>query len=112
MPSKSKIKGSYHERVIMNWLNESGIETKKQPLSGALGGEYSGDLVIQSPRLVVEVKYRDGNSFPSPFTVLKNRDLAIYKRREGDPKMIVVMTTETFLKLMESHNGKSEQSNP
>ena len=110
MASKSKNKGSYHERSVLDWLTKSGIKAKKQPLSGSLGGEYSGDLKLEHHNLIAEVKYRAGTSFPSPFTVLHNRDLAFYKRKSGDPKMIVVMTIETFLKLMESNNGITERS--
>jgi len=112
MPNKNRTKGLYHEKKIVDWLNGIGIASKKQPLSGALGGEYSGDIVIKHKehRLIAEVKYRDGSGFPSPFTVLSNRDLAIYKRRKGDPQMVVILTIDTFLKLMEIEHGDSEPS--
>jgi hypothetical protein len=114
MPNKNRTKGLYHEKKIVDWLNGIGITAKKQPLSGALGGEYSGDIVInhKDHRLIAEVKYRDASNFPSPFSVLSNRDLAIYKRRKGDPQMIVILTIETFLKLMENSNGVAEPSDP
>ena len=46
MVSKSKAKGSYHERWFLKLFNSLGIRTKKQPLSGSLGGEYRGDLTV------------------------------------------------------------------
>ena len=77
MASKSRIKGNY----------------------GSLGGEYSGDIVweFRGLRLVVEIKYRDKSSFPSPFKVLENRDIAMYKRRTGGkPQTIVIIDGDVF----------------
>ena len=69
MVSKSKAKGSYHERWFLKLWNSLGIKTKKQPLSGSLGGEYKGDLTIEIDGQVVfvEVKYRDKSYFPNVF---------------------------------------------
>lgn len=112
MANKNKQKGYYHERKILDWLIKIGIKAKRQPLSGALGGEYSGDikLEISGHELVAEVKYRDTSGFPSPFSVLDQRDMAIYKRRRGTPQTIVIMTDDVFKKLMENQNGNSESS--
>lgn len=106
MANKNKQKGYYHERKIVEWLKKIGIKAKKQPLSGALGGEYSGDIKIElmGHELVVEVKYRDTSGFPSPFSVLDGRDLAIYKRRRGTPQTIIIMTDEVFQKITENHD--------
>lgn len=113
MANKNKQKGSYHERRIVEWLQKIGIKAKRQPLSGSLGGEYSGDIKLQLGRheLVAEVKYRDTSGFPSPFTVLEGRDLAIYKRRRGTPQTIVILPGDVFEKLMEKIND-SEPSDP
>lgn len=106
MANKNKQKGSYHERRIVEWLQKIGIKAKRQPLSGSLGGEYSGDIKLQlrGHELVAEVKYRDTSGFPSPFTVLEGRDLAIYKRRKGIPQTIVILPGDLFEKLMEKIN--------
>ncbi len=111
MPNRNKAKGTYHENWVVDWLKKIGLPAKRQPLSGALGGEYSGDIIteIMGHRLVTEVKYRDASSFPSPFTVLTNRDLAIYKRRRGEPQVVVIMSGETFHKLMENSNDRSAE---
>jgi Holliday junction resolvase len=106
MPNKNKIKGTRHEKWMVDWLRAQGIEAKRQPLSGSLGGEYSGDIILNlmGHRLVGEVKYRDLSGFPSPFTVLTERDIAFYKRRRGTPQLVVVMSGETFQRLMEKNN--------
>jgi len=99
MASKSRIKGNYHERWFVTWLQAMGFKAKRQPLSGSLGGEYSGDIVweFRGLRLVVEIKYRDKSSFPSPFKVLENRDIAMYKRRTGGkPQTIVIIDGDVF----------------
>ena len=110
MANKNKQKGSYHERRIVQWLQKIGLKAKRQPLSGSLGGEYSGDIKVEIARheLVAEVKYRDTSGFPSPFTVLEGRDIAIYKRRRGKPQTLVIIPGDLFEKLVEEING-SEQ---
>jgi hypothetical protein len=114
MPNRNKAKGLYHEKWVVEWLKAIGLPAKRQPLSGALGGEYSGDIItkIMGHRLVTEVKFRDASNFPSPFSVLENRDLAIYKRKKGSPQVVVIMSGETFQKLMENNNDRiSEPDN-
>ena len=111
MPSKSKAKGSYHERWFLKWLTKLGFSVKTQPLSGSLGGEYSGDLVIHiaDEKLITEIKYRDASTFPNAFSVLEGRDIAFYKRRTGSPQTLIIMSGETFQQLMEKNNGKENQ---
>lgn len=113
MANRNKSKGTYHEKKVVNWLNaiEAQIEAKRVPLSGSLGGEYSGDihLWINGQKLVGEVKYRDKSNFPSPYTVLENRDIAFYKRRRGTPQSLVIMTAEQFQQLLENSYGITKQ---
>jgi hypothetical protein len=108
MANRNKNKGTYHEKWFVEWLKKiKGIKAKRQPLSGSLGGEYSGDikLEINGQELVGEVKYRDTSSFPSPFKVLEGRDIAFYKRRRGTPQTLVIMSGDMFQQLMENTNG-------
>ena len=114
MANRNKNKGTYHEKWFVEWLNqiEAPIEAKRVPLSGSLGGEYSGDihLYIKGEKLVGEVKYRDKSNFPSPFSVLDKRDIAFYKRRTGSPQTLVIMTGEKFKQLMENKYGNTKQN--
>ena len=112
MANRNKTKGTYHEKWFVKWLTEIGIKAKRQPLSGSLGGEYSGDikLELKGKELVGEVKYRDASNFPSPFKVLEGRDIAFYKRRRGTPQTLVIMSGEMFEQLMENPNGITKQS--
>jgi len=108
MANRNKSKGTYHEKWFVDWLNKikAKIEAKRVPLSGSLGGEYSGDihLFINGRKLVGEVKYRDKSSFPSPFGVLQNRDIAFYKKRKGKPQTLVIMSGDLFQQLMEDNS--------
>ena len=108
MANRNKIKGTYHEKWIVDWLTKAKMKAKRQPLSGIVGGEYSGEIKLELFRqeLVVEVKYRDKSNFPSPFTVLDRRDIAFYKRRTGSPQTLVIMSGDQFLKLMENANAE------
>jgi len=114
MANRNKNKGTYHEKWFVDWLNKikAKIKAKRQPLSGSLGGEYSGDikLEIKGLEMVGEVKYRDTASFPSPFKVLEGRDIAFYKRRRGTPQTLVIMSGEQFKQLMENDHGITKQT--
>ena len=105
MTSKSKQKGTYHENYFVKLFKEWGIKVRKQPLSGALGGEYSGDLVVTigGEDYITEVKYRKEKGFPSPFTVLKNRDVALFKlgKTEPDsPKWVLIIPDYKVKKIL------------
>lgn len=110
MANRNKIKGTYHEKWFVDWLTKAQIKAKRQPLSGSLGGEYSGDIKLElfGQELVGEVKYRDKSNFPSPFSVLENRDIAFYKRRRGTPQTLVIMTGEQFQQLLENSYANTD----
>lgn len=114
MVHKNKAKGTYHEKYFVRWLASKRIRAKRQPLSGSLGGEYAGDLIIHinGRRLVGEVKYRDTGNFPSPFKVLEGRHIAFYKKRRGQPSIAVIMDGDTFLDLIGDLNGHDDLTEP
>ena len=104
MASRARAKGNYHENWFIKLFKTWKIKAKKQPLSGSLGGEYRGDIVltINDIELITEVKYRKG-TFPSPFTVLDRRDAAIYKRGNGtDPKWVLILPDHVVEKIWRS----------
>ncbi len=60
--SKSKAKGTRAENEVVKLLGQAGIQAERIPLSGSLGGKYSGDVVIGSvdnPSARIEVKNRE-----------------------------------------------------
>ena len=102
MASNASRKGTYHENFFVKLFKAWKIKAKRQPLSGALGGEYKGDLVLElnGHEIIAEVKYRKTGSFPSPFTVMQNRDAVLYKRGgNADPRWVMFFSEETVSKL-------------
>lgn len=58
-------KGSRVERAIVDRFRQLGVRASRVPLSGAAGGDYSGDVVaevITGQRWVGEVKARKGGA--------------------------------------------------
>ena len=109
MANNNKSKGTYHEKWFCKWLEKIGIKNYRVPLSGALGGEWSGDIHLTSlvgRKLVGEVKYRDKSNFPSPFTVLEGKDIAFYKRRTGKPQTLVIMDGDLFEEIVGEYHDK------
>ena len=98
MPSKSKIKGNYHENWFVKLFNSWKYPAKKVPLSGSLGGEHTGDIkiIINGKEYVAEIKYRAVDKFPSVFKVLQARDIAFYKRKTGDPRWGAIIPDKIF----------------
>lgn len=112
MANKNRNKGIYHEKWFEKWLKKIGVKVKRQPMSGALGGEYIGDLLIEhnDQRFICEVKYRDKSTFPSPFSLFKNKDIVLFKRRhkvDNESQVLVIFTQESFEKFMENTHGKA-----
>lgn len=103
MTHRHKIKGAYHEKRVVEFLESLGIPAERVPLSGSLGGKYTGDIHanILGHKLVVEVKYRTSSRLPNAFSVLEDRDLAFLRRKAGrSTEQVVVMSESTFRKLM------------
>ena len=102
MPSKSKIKGNYNENWFVKLFKSWNLSAKKVPLSGSLGGEHSGDikLIINDKEYVVEIKYRAVDKFPSVFKVLQGKDIAMYKRKTGEPRWVAIIPDNIFKELI------------
>lgn len=105
MSSAAKIKGSRIEREVRDLHLKVGIPAKKQPLSGALGGEYAGDLLIAG-KLRAEVKARkSGSGFAMIQKWLGSNDLLFLRENNDSPK--VVMPMEIYLTLLHAWCEKS-----
>ena len=102
MSSPSKIKGTRVENLIVSLHNEAGVDAERVPLSGSLGGKYSGDLVIggiDSPIFRGEVKARKtGNGFSTLEGWLEGNDILYLKRDRRQP--FVAMTWDVYEELI------------
>jgi hypothetical protein len=56
MGKKSRVKGQRNEQAIVNMLKEAGLPAERVPLSGACGGLFSGDLVIDGQRFEAKIR--------------------------------------------------------
>lgn len=94
MPNYNKQRGDRFERQVVSLLRNAGIEANRVPLSGALGGEYSGD--IKSPRLgIIECKIRDSQrGYTQIIEWLGNNQLLFLGVDYGEP--LVVMPWKVF----------------
>jgi|TARA_R110000751_G_scaffold130631_1_gene232593 Holliday junction resolvase len=111
MGRMSRSKGSRVEREFVNKLRDSGVYAERVPLSGAAGGQFSGDLVIpvksgtlealnpDIKELRAEVKARkDGAGFTQLEKWKGDNDLLFLKRDRQEP--MVVMDWDLFLGLL------------
>ena len=85
-----KRKGVRAERELVNQLAELGLPCFRVPLSGAAGGEWSGDIHI--PLLGrtrrVEVKVR-GDGFRQLYAWLNGADFLIVRADRSEPLVII-----------------------
>jgi hypothetical protein len=113
MAKMQRTKGARVEREMVHKLLEiSGVEAQRVPLSGAAGGQFSGDIVIdlqrsdkdgkrKDIRLVAEVKARrNGSGFAVLEKWLGDNDLLLLKKDRTNPT--VAMPWKTFRKLIKA----------
>ena|SRR3990167_11281517 len=99
MANRSKEKGSRREREIVDLHKDIGVGCSRVPLSGAVGGDYSGDIRIANLG-TGEVKSRaNGQGFATLERWL-GQNAALFLRRDR-AKPIVVLSWETYAKLIQ-----------
>lgn len=99
MGRMSKRKGQRIELELVHLHQEHGIPCKRQPLSGALGGSFRGDLIV-ADGLRAEVKARgQGDSWKTLARWLGEDDLLFLRQDRQRP--LVVMTWETYVHLVQ-----------
>ena len=94
MASSERNKGRYHEIWWCKWFTKKGCEAERQPLSGQLGGEFSGDLKIETKLGVLkgESKYQAQGRGWSFLTKTHNEqpaDIYLLKQKRG-PNFICI----------------------
>ncbi len=98
MPNRQKHKGNRVENQMVKLLLDADIPAQKIPLSGQVGGLFSGDIRI-AESYTAEVKARkNGEGFATIQKWLGENDFLFLKEDRKPP--IVVMTWEMYLALM------------
>ena len=94
MGTSQRSKGSYHERWWCEFFKKKGLQAERQPLSGQLGGEFAGDIKLQTKfgRLVAESKYQaTGRGFSFLTKTHKEQPADIYLlKQKGKPHFICI----------------------
>lgn len=106
--NKPKDRGRFVENWIRDRHLDNGISCERVPLSGSMGGKYTGDLVIpniEHPEFVCESKARrNGEGFAVLEKWMGNKDILFIKRNNKDP--MVVLPFKLYLSLMRAYYGK------
>lgn len=114
MSSPSKVRGYQVEKWLERKHKENGIDCERVPLSGSMGGKYSGDLAIPNVErraFVCESKARrDGTGFKVIEGWLEEKDILFIKRNNQNP--MIVLSWETYLKLMKVYMDNEQSRNP
>ena len=100
----SRDKGARVEREFVHRLKDANVECDRVPLSGAVGGNYSGDLTLRLPpcdktALRAEVKCRkNGTGWTTLIKWLGDNDYLFLKQARKEP--MVLMPWERFIDLV------------
>ena len=86
MGLKSKRKGYRLENELVNKLKEMGLNAERIPLSGAGGGSFSGDLIVEGK--ITKVKERK-DGFKNLYKWLEGRDI-LFIRADRKEWLVVV----------------------
>ena len=86
MGKKSKDKGYRLEHELVEKLKELGIQAERIPLSGAGGGSFIGDLIVEGK--IAEVKGRK-DGFKNLYKWLEGRDI-LFIRADRKEWLVVV----------------------
>ena len=90
---RSRNKGARVEREIVALHQALGVEAERVPLSGAAGGSYTGDVIVDK-RYRAEVKARkDGGGFALIERWLEGNDMLIVKSDRKEPLVVLPWST-------------------
>tara|TARA_R110000824_G_scaffold43759_3_gene127708 strand:- start:9101 stop:9517 length:417 start_codon:yes stop_codon:yes gene_type:complete len=91
MSSKERIKGNRIENEIVKLHQGLGFTAERVPLSGQVGGSYSGDVVIEGLRAEVKAR-KSGSGFVTLEKWMGDNDL-LFLRKDRQPPMVCMPWT-------------------
>jgi Holliday junction resolvase len=90
-------KGARIERELVHLLCELGLPCSRVPLSGAIGGAWSGDIDLELFERTAKIQVKARREFRTLHQWLRSNELLILKADRQDP--LVVMPVHLFAEL-------------
>lgn len=105
----SRDKGAAFEREIVNWHKNIGVDAERIPLSGAVKGNYKGDIRLGPTLGMLAECKRRARAYGDLYAALDQDDADMLFVRADRERTLVVLPIETyecFLEWMGWKNGK------
>ena len=93
----SRNKGAGYEREVVNELKDNGIAAERVPLSGAMKGNYGGDIKIGPTLGYIGECKRKKKGFTSIYNAFNQDNADLLFCRDDGEKTFVSMRMETFV---------------
>ena len=97
----SRDKGANFEREVVNWHKDRNVEAERIPLSGAVKGNYSGDLKIGPPQALLAECKRRARAWQDLYDALDQDNSDMLFIRKDRERTLVVLPLETYEAFLE-----------
>ncbi len=97
----ARVKGASFEREVVNWHLEKGVPAERIPLSGAVKGNYSGDLKIGPEQALLAECKRRARAWQDLYDALDQDGSDMLFIRKDRERTLVVLPLETYEAFLE-----------
>ena len=97
----SRDKGANFEREVVNWHKDRNVEAERIPLSGAVKGNYSGDLKIGPQQALLAECKRRSRAWQDLYDALAQDNSDMLFIRKDRERTLVVLPLETYEAFLE-----------
>jgi len=97
----SRDKGANFEREVVNWHKDRNVEAERVPLSGAVKGNYSGDLKIGPEQALLAECKRRARAWQDLYDALDQDGSDMLFIRKDRERTLVVLPLETYEAFLE-----------
>ena len=97
----AKVKGASFEREVVNWHLEKGVPAERIPLSGAVKGNYSGDLKIGPEQALLAECKRRARAWQDLYDALDQDGSDMLFIRKDRERTLIVLPLETYEAFLE-----------
>ena len=97
----SRDKGANFEREIVNWHKARNVDAERIPLSGAVKGNYSGDLKIGPEQALLAECKRRARAWQDLYDALDQDGSDMLFIRKDRERTLVVLPLETYEAFLE-----------